>query len=259
MLPPSLSLPQIQPKLRPCWRPAHPRPQVSTPASPSCLSSQSSHIKDAELSCNLAPFGLADSTIPSRESPWHFFIPLKVDSTGFLLPLDSEFLEERGCVSPDLRSWGPSKTPGTEWHADKSSLNEQICEREIDCILQGLVSSIPSFYSLFKRAQWFIGSFHGCFQSECVTTSGTHLIQHQATDARNIATKSQVQNVSRLLLKPRTSVPDSLSSRIISIWVRSLCTEALTVFIFFIIIFLWLRRSAAGLFACLWFCDAKMF
>lgn len=92
-----------------------------------------------------------------------------------------------------------------------------------------------------------------------MTTSGTHLIQHQATEALNIATKSQVQNMSRLLLEPRTSVPDSLSSRIISIWVRSLCTEPLTVSIFFIIIFLWLRRSAAVLFGCLWFCDAKMF
>ena len=46
-----------------------------------------------------------------------------------------------------------------------------------------------------------------------MTTSGTHLIQHQATEALNIATKSQVQNMSRLLLEPRTSVPDSLSSR----------------------------------------------
>lgn len=92
-----------------------------------------------------------------------------------------------------------------------------------------------------------------------MTTFGTHLIQYQATDALNIATKSQAQNMNRLLLEPKTSVPDSLSSRIISIWVRSLCTEPLTGFIFFMIIFLWLRRSAAVLFGCSWFCDAKMF
>ena len=86
------------------------------------------------------------TALPSLENPRHFFIPLKDDSAAFLLPLDHEFLEGRGCVSPDLISWGPSKIPSTERHPDKSSLNGQIHEREIDCTFSNaLCHQCPPF------------------------------------------------------------------------------------------------------------------
>ena len=111
----------------------------------------SSHMKDAELRCNPAPFGLADcSSFPGE--PRHFVIPSKDDSAAFLLPLDHEFLEGRGCVSPNLISWGPSKIRSPEWHPDQSSLNGQIHEREIDCpFSKALCHQCPPFIHCLRE------------------------------------------------------------------------------------------------------------
>lgn len=154
MLFPSLSLPQIQPKLRPCCCPAHPWLQVSTPASPSRLSSWYISLYTWKMQNwdAILPHLAWQTALPSLENPRHFFIPLKDDSAAFLLPLDHEFLEGRGCVSPVLISWGPSKIPSTERHPDKSSLNGQIHEREIDCTFSNaLCHQCPPFIHCLRE------------------------------------------------------------------------------------------------------------
>lgn len=85
---------------------------------------------------------------------------------------------------------------------------------------------------------------------EYVTTSGTyhiHYLEEAATDALKVAIKSKVQyQMCYLSTEPPSLI--SHSSPVTSSWVRPLSTEPLAGFIFSVVIFLWLRKSAAVLF-----------